>query len=436
MAEMMDAMELVRTLRQNQKGQGRRDSAARRAPADFHDLDGYDQMRLMKAASEEFDLPSPFFRQIDALSGANVQIAGQWCVNFASYDYLGLNGAAPVRAAAQDAIAQWGISANASRLVGGDKQFHADLEGRIADLYRAEAALAMVSGHATNVSTVRCLMGKGDLVLMDALIHNSVAEGVQSSGAAHLTFPHNDWAWIDQRLRDCRDQYRHVLIVTEGLFSMDGDSPDLARFVEVKKRHGAWLMIDEAHALGVLGPTGRGISEAQGVDPGAVDIWMGTLSKTLASCGGYIAGSSVLIDYLRFKSPGFVYSVGLSAPNAAAATIAIDQMIAHPENCARLRENGALFHDLARQARLDIGLAEGHAISPVVIGDSMKTVIASSRLLARGFNVLPILFPAVPEKQARLRYFLTAHHDADQIRDAVAATAEILDDLKTWQFRR
>ena len=450
MAETLDPGQLLDQLRQERRTRSEKPApvSARKAPPEsgrrappldapsFRDLEGYDQMRLMKAASEQFDLASPFFRTIDAVRGTMARIGGQWVSNFASYDYLGLNQEPAIRSAAQTAIDQWGVSANASRLVGGDKRFHGELEARLAALYQVDAALAMVSGHATNVSVVRTLVGAGDLVLMDALIHNSVAEGVRASGAAHLTFPHNDVDWIDRRLAACRDQYRHVLIVTEGLYSMDGDRPDLPRLTEIKSRHCAWLMVDEAHALGVLGETGRGSAEAHGIAGTDVDIWMGTLSKTLSSCGGYIAGSSVLIDYLRFKCPGFVYSVGLSAPNAAAASAAIDAMHNAPERVATLRDNGALFRRLAQDAGLDTGLSEGHAITPVVVGDSMRAVIVADQLLQAGFNVLPILFPAVPEKAARLRFFLTSGHDEQQIRDVIAATTAAMTMASTWNFRK
>lgn len=396
---------------------------------DFSTLPLFEQMRFQEAVGETLGIGSPFFREIDARDGALCQIDGEERINFASYDYLGLGGHPDVRRATVDAAEKWGVSSNASRLVGGERPYHAALERALATAYGVDAAVAMVSGHATNVTTIGAMLGPKDLVLMDQLIHNSISEGARLSGAARLTFPHNDFEWIDETLSRVRGRYERVLIVIEGLYSMDGDSPDLARFVEVKARHDAWLMVDEAHAFGVLGETGRGIAELQGVDPKSVEIWMGTLSKTLASCGGYICGSDALVSYLKHKAPGFVFSVGIAAPIAAAATAALEAMLAEPERVARLRANGLRFRDRAMAAGLDIGLTQGYAVSPVIIGDSPRAVVAADRIYRRGVNALPIIFPAVPEQQARIRYFLTSDHTDEQIDRAVDVTAEVVREL-------
>ncbi|MEL6791923.1 MAG: aminotransferase class I/II-fold pyridoxal phosphate-dependent enzyme, partial [Pseudomonadota bacterium] len=324
---------------------------------------------------------------------------------------------------------EWGVSANASRLVGGERPYHQALEQALADAYGVDDAICMVSGHATNVTTIGALLGPKDLILMDQLIHNSISEGARLSGAARLTFPHNDFDWVDETLSRVRGRYERVLIVVEGLYSMDGDFPDLAKFVEVKARHDAWLMVDEAHAFGVLGETGRGIAEMQDVDPKSVEIWMGTLSKTLAACGGYICGSEALIMYLKHKAPGFVFSVGLSAPVAAAAEAAVRAMLDEPWRVTKLRENGVRFRDTAAAAGLDIGLTQGYAVTPVIIGDSPRAVVAADRIYKRGVNALPIIFPAVPEQQARIRYFLTTDHTFDQIDEAIAVAADVVGGL-------
>lgn len=393
------------------------------AAHDFSDLPALKQMRLTKAVAEMTGLDSPFFRNHETLSATTTRIGAVDCTNFASYNYLGLNDHPAVRRAAREAVDAWGVSAGASRLVGGEHPYHRPLEQAIAEALGTEDCVVMVSGHATNVTTIGMLMGPRDLVLVDGLIHNSVMEGVRLSGAQRITFPHNDWDWVDDTLRRTRRQYDRVLIVVEGLYSMDGDSPDLARFVEVKARHGAWLMVDEAHSLGVLGAGGRGIAEAQGVDPGAVEIWMGTLSKTLASCGGYIAGPHNLTELLRYGAPGFVFSVGLAAPLAAAAHAALDAMLAEPERIARLARNGAHFRRLAIGAGLDTGFSEGHAVTPIIIGDSFRTAVIADDVMKAGVNALPIIAPAVPDKQARLRFFLTSEHTEAQIEHAVEVTA-------------
>ena len=436
-----DRAALVDRLRQVREARGKssakagkaKRAASRAAPApafDFSKLPGYEQIKYQEAAGQILGVKAPFFREIESRDGAACQMDGETRINFASYDYLGLGGHPKVRQAAIDAATEWGVSANASRLVGGERPYHRALESALAGAYGTESALAMVSGHATNVTTIGVLLGPKDLILMDQLIHNSIAEGARLSGAARLTFPHNDFAWVEETLSRVRGRYERVLIAVEGLYSMDGDFPDLAKFVEVKQRHNAWLMVDEAHAFGVLGDTGRGIAEMQGVDPGAVEIWMGTLSKTLASCGGYICGSESLIKFLKFKAPGFVFSVGLSAPAAATAAAAVEVMLDEPERVARLKANGHRFRDKAKEAGLDIGLTEGYAVTPVIIGDSPRAVVAADRLYERGVNALPIIFPAVPEREARIRFFLTSDHTDAQIDEAVAITREVVDGLK------
>jgi 7-keto-8-aminopelargonate synthetase-like enzyme len=210
---------------------------------------------------------------------------------------------------------------------------------------------------------------------------------------------------------------------------MDGDVPDLAGFVRLARLHDAWLMVDDAHGLGVVGATGKGAFEAACVDPAEVDIWMGTLSKTLCACGGYIAAKAELIDWLRHTAPGFVYSVGLPPPLAASAAAALDVMGEEPWRVAKLQANAALFRDLCRARGFDTGATAGLGIVPVILGSSVRAVRVSSALLERGVNALPIIFPAVPEKAARLRFFLSAEHEEAQLRAAVDALVAAADSV-------
>ncbi|MFZ5964215.1 aminotransferase class I/II-fold pyridoxal phosphate-dependent enzyme [Thalassococcus sp. BH17M4-6] len=398
-------------------------AAPRRVPFDFATHEKFSEISLARQAGAFLGVESPFFRNARAADGTRILIGDTWVENFAAYDYLGLNTCDAVRAAAAAAAREWGVSATASRLVGGERSLHSRLEEKLAAFLGTDAALTFVSGHATNVAVLRTLLGPRDLVLVDALAHNSIFEGIRASGAAHLTFPHNDWQWVDDQLETRRHSYDNVLIAIEGLYSMDGDAPDLAKFVEVKFRHEAWLLLDEAHSLGVLGDTGRGIAEEQGIDRSAIDVTMGTLSKTFASCGGLVAGSTALTDLLRYHAPGFVYSVGLSLPNTAAALAAVETLAREPERVGRLRELSRHFRRKATDLGLDCGLSDGFAIAPIIIGDSLKATKMSNALLEKGFNVLPVIAPAVPEKSARLRIFLTQDHGRgviDQLLDAVA----------------
>jgi 7-keto-8-aminopelargonate synthetase-like enzyme len=239
-------------------------------------------------------------------------------------------------------------------------------------------------------------------------------------------FPHNDWAALDAMLARVRSQHRRALIVIEGVYSADGDIPDLARFVEVKSRHHAMLMVDEAHSMGVLGITGRGISEHAGVDPRRVDIWMGTLSKSLASCGGYIAGSPQLVEYLKYTSPGFVYSVGITPSNAAAALAALRKLGAEPERVARLHRRSALFLALCAEAGLNTGASANTPVVPVIVGDSLRAARMAELLFADGINVQPMVAPSVPENQARLRFFIAATHTEGELHSAVQAVTRAL----------
>jgi 8-amino-7-oxononanoate synthase len=387
-------------------------------------LDGYREIELLRKAGEYLGIADPFFRVHDGIAGAETVIAGRRYANFASYDYLGLNGDKRICDAAKAAINRYGTTVSASRPVSGERPVHRELEEALARLYGCEDCVVMVSGHATNVTVIGNLLGRADLVLHDALIHNSIVEGAKLSGARRLSFPHLDHDAADRLLRERRPRDGNALIVIEGHYSMDGDVPDLPAFVAVARRHRAWLMVDEAHALGVIGPCGFGSAGRFGMDPGEVDIWMGTLSKSLVSCGGYIAGRAELIRYLKSAAPGFVYSVGMTPAAAAAALAALQVLREEPARVRRTNERAALFLRLAREAGLDTGGCVGASIVPVVTGSSIRAARLAEALFRRGVNVQPIMYPAVPERAARLRFFLTAAHGEAQIRDAVRMLSE------------
>lgn len=398
-------------------------------PAAFYRFDqhpAYLQLRLVNDGAERLGVANPFFKQHQGTAGATTQIDGQDYLNFSSYNYLGLCGHPAVNAAAKAAIDCYGTSVSASRLVSGERPIHRELERAIADTYGVEDCVTFVSGHATNVTTLGYLFGPKDLILHDALIHNSALQGALLSGAKRLPFPHNDWQALDDLLSQQRRQFERVLIVLEGLYSMDGDYPDLPKFIALKHKHRAFLMVDEAHSFGVLGARGHGIREHFGVDGKDVDIWMGTLSKALAGCGGYIAGERALVEHLKLAAPGFLYSVGLAPPLAAAALAALQQLNAEPQRVARLQQVSREFLQQAQAAGIDTGLAVGYAVVPAITGSSLKAARASEALFQRGINVQPIIYPAVPEKSARLRFFLSSQHSDAQIQQAVTTLAAVL----------
>ncbi len=417
-------MQLIQRLARRREGQ---EQAAAADPRGFGSIQNLRDWGLVRDAMDTLGIESPFFRVHEARAGSHSQIGSRPVINFGTYDYLGLNGDPRIAQAAGEAIARYGVSAGASRLVSGERPVHAELEGRLAAHYGAEAAVTFVSGHATNVTVIGHMMGPRDVIVHDAAIHNSCVEGARLSGARRVPFAHNDVAAAERELAAARRGAQRALLVIEGHYSMDGDVPDLAGFVRLAKQYDAWLMVDEAHALGVVGATGQGSFESAGVDPREVDIWMGTLSKTLCACGGYIAARRDLVDWLRHTAPGFVYSVGLSPPLAAAASAAYDAMRAEPWRVQKLQANARLFRDLARARGFDTGLSAGLGIVPVVLGSSVRAVRISDALLARGVNALPIVFPAVQEQAARLRYFLSAEHEEADIRTAVDALAAAAD---------
>ncbi|MGQ3302521.1 aminotransferase class I/II-fold pyridoxal phosphate-dependent enzyme [Reyranella sp.] len=397
-----------------------------RCEFDFTTLPEYETLKIWKAVGNLTRIGNPFYRLHDGRAGNTTSIDRRTIANFSSYDYLGLNGHPDVSAAAKTAIDRFGTSVSASRLSAGERQVHRDLESALARLSGTEDAIAFVSGHGTNVSVIGELLGPEDLIVADAVIHNSIVEGAKLSGAKRILCPHNDLDAFERALRLNRARYRRALIVVEGLYGMDGDVPDLAGLIKLKRRYNAWLMVDEAHATGALGRTGRGVAEEQGIDPAEVEIWMGTLSKTLAAAGGYIAGSRPLIELIRYTSPGFVYSVGLSPPVAAAAAAAVDVMMREPWRVAALRRNGRALLERARARGLDTGLSIGASVVPVIVGNSPQTIMLSERLLGRGFNVVPAVFPGVAENQARLRFFITSQHTLEQIDAVIDAVAEEL----------
>jgi 7-keto-8-aminopelargonate synthetase-like enzyme/NAD(P)-dependent dehydrogenase (short-subunit alcohol dehydrogenase family) len=358
----------------------------------------------------------PYFNVHERVTDNTSTIGGKEFINFSSYNYLGLSGDPDVNAAVNEAVARYGTSVSASRVASGEKPLHRELEEEISKFLGTEASIVLVGGHATNVAVIGHVVGPGDLVLHDSLAHDSIMGGAKLSGAKRLPFPHNDWRALDKKLAELRGQFKKVLIAIEGTYSMDGDIPELDRFIEVKKRWGCLMLVDEAHSLGVIGKTGRGIGELYGVNRADVEMWMGTLSKSTASCGGYIAGPKALIEYLKYTVPGFVYSVGISPPNAASALAAIRKLDAHPELVTQLQDRARTFLELCRARGINTGMSEGSAVVPCIVASSWDCLQLSQALNGRGINVQPILYPAVEEHLARLRFFITSKHTDEQLR--------------------
>jgi 8-amino-7-oxononanoate synthase len=375
---------------------------------------------------DDAGLVNPFLRASQGVRGRTSRIGGRDCVSFTSFDYLGLAGHPDVKRAAKEAIERFGCSASASRMVGGNNVLLDELDRALAEFLGVERATVFPCGYGTNASVFGHLFGADDLILYDELAHNSIVQGAVASKAGKRSFRHNDHRQLDGLLRDLRGKYRRVAVAIEGVYSMDGDYPDLPAFLEVKRRHDAILYVDEAHSIGTMGPDGRGICDHFGVDPAEGDLWMGTISKALGAGGGYLAGSERLVRYLGYTTPAFVFSTACSPPNAAAALEGLRVIRREPWRVTRLRERAELFLKLAADCDLDTGPSADTPVIPVIVGGSNRAILVSQMLLERGIDAQPILYPAVRESAARVRFFLTAEHTEDQIVRAVSALAEVV----------
>ena len=354
---------------------------------------------------------------------------GQEVLNFGSYNYAGMSGRPETIEAAIEATRKYGTSASGSRLLGGEKKLHQELEKAIAEWKHTEDAVVLVSGHATNVTIVGNFCGKGDLIVYDALAHNSIHEGCRMSDAVCKAFPHNDVNALEAILKQQRNNFAKVLIVIEGAYSMDGDIAPVPEIVAIKKRYGCFLMVDEAHSACVLGPTGGGVDEYFGLQPDDIDIKMGTLSKGLGTCGGYLAGRHCMIEYFRYQLPGFVFSVGMAPPLAGACLAAVKLLQNNPSIMEDLHRNIELFVSEAHKRGLDTCLAAHTAIIPVLIGNDEDAFELSVALGKKGVFVPPAVYPAVPRNSARLRFCVVSDHKPEQIIYALDTLMETADEL-------
>ncbi len=359
-----------------------------------------------------------YLQPIDVVAAESIARCGRF-VSFANYDYAGLGEDQRLKNAASKAALEQGIGAGASRLVGGSRAVHDALESDIADFLGVDDSISLVSGYLTNSSLIGHLLTKSDQVFVDDLSHNSIMVGAEMSRATVYRFAHNDLDDLAAQLERHRGKGKRALIVVEGLYSMDGDIPDLRRLVELRNRYDAWLLIDEAHSIGVLGETGRGISEHFGVDAREIDFIVGTLSKTFGASGGFIAGRQRVIDWLRFTLPAFVFSVGLSPAVAAAVREGLAILRAEPWRVRQLQDNARFFLDEARARGLDVGSAVGTAVVTIQFSSHQQCMVSASELLRQGYYAPPIPQLAVPKDRPRIRFFISALHKRSQITSAL-----------------
>lgn len=374
-------------------------------------------------------------REICSAQGAEIETGGRRVVNFSSNNYLGLANDPRLREAAIAAISEFGVGSGASRLISGTQSPHLRLEGALAKWKGTEAVLCFSSGYAAALGTIPALVSKGDVILLDKLCHASLIDGAKLSGAILRVFPHNHLDKLESHLQwSQREQAgKRILIVTESVFSMDGDRAPLRELIELKKRFGALLLLDEAHAVGVIGPNGRGLAAAENLNED-VDVQMGTLSKALGTSGGYICSSRNLIDWLINRARSFIYSTAPPPAIVAAALAAVD-FLASPEGEEHrllLQERIKLMRDLLLTSNVGRSNAANKlstlnsqrstfkeansAIFPWIVGDEQAAIDLASALQSEGFFVPAIRYPTVAKGAARLRITVTAAHDEDQIR--------------------
>ena len=353
--------------------------------------------------------------------GARVVVNGREMMMFASYSYLGLIGHPRINQAAKAAVDRYGTGTHGVRTLAGSLTLHSELEEMISHFKGTDDAITFSSGYATNLTTVSTLVGRHDTVFCDKLNHASIVDGCLLSGAKFVRFRHNDMQDLEERLQEAPSSGAR-LVVADAVFSMDGDIVDLPHVVDLCRRYHAWLMIDEAHSLGVLGETGRGIEEHFHM-PGVIDIKMGTLSKTIPSVGGYIAGARDLITYLRHQSRAYIFSAALPPAQAAAALEGFRVIEDEPWRVKAVQRNAAHFIKSVRGHGLDT-LRTETAIVPVLCGTDDRAFRMTSEAHKKSIFVLPVVSPAVPEGLARLRATVTAAHEPEEIEAASTVFAE------------
>lgn len=360
-------------------------------------------------------------RTLASPTGPTTVVDGRRCAVLSSNDYLDLARDPRVVAAAAQAAETWGAGSGGSRLTTGTQPPHVALERHLARFKGTEAALVYGSGYMANVGVVTALVGKGDAILSDELNHASIIDGCRLSGADVFVYRHNDMRDFARKLAACRE-HRRRLAVSDGVFSMDGDILDLPEFLAVCRRYDAFSMVDEAHATGVVGPTGRGLCERFGC--GRPDLLMGTLSKALGSSGGFVCASRLVVDYLRNRSRAFIFSTSPEAPAMAAADAALSVLEAEPDRVGRLRENVRFFCE--RLGDCGIDAKTDSAIVPIPVGDETAAVDAALALERRGFLIPAIRHPTVARGAARLRVAIMSSHDERTLRDAALAISQCL----------
>ena len=355
------------------------------------------------------------FRELKTLgssSGRDIEFGGRKYINFSSNNYLDLAGHPAVIAAAKKALDKYGAGGTSSRLIAGTLDIHSELEKKLASFKHCESSLVFPSGYQTNLGVISALAKEGDCVIMDKLNHASLWDGAKLSGARIFVYPHRDIAALEKVLKRAK-AYRRKLVVTDSVFSMDGDLAPLKEISELSKQYGAWTFVDEAHATGVFGDKGSGLVEHSGAGKD-IDIVMGTLSKALGSQGGFVCGKKLLIDYIVNFCRSFIYTTSLAPASCAAAIAALEIVEIEPERRKKLLLTASHLKKSLKGKGFDTGSSESQII-PLIAGSVERAAEISKKLLAEGIFAPAIRPPTVPENMSRIRFSLTAAHNEQDV---------------------
>jgi 8-amino-7-oxononanoate synthase len=359
----------------------------------------------------------PFQIPLEARTGPEVQADGHSMLMLSSYDYLGLIGDPRIDGAAIEAIKKYGTGTGGARLLTGTTDQHHRMEQDLAAFRGTEAAITFSSGYAANLAVIGALFGPADRVIMDALCHRSLTDACRFAGVQLQRFQHNDPESLQQEIENGPPANR-TLIITDGVFSMDGDICLLPEILEIKKKFGCFLLVDDSHATGVLGAHGRGVDEHFGIAANEVDIWTGSLAKAIPSTGGFVAGSQELSIFLQHASSPYIFSAALSPGSVAAIREGLCILAHEPERVARTAQNARFLRTGLRKLGYDTGLSET-AVIPVILKEEVTTALFARRLRDYGILAAPVLFPAVPQGSARLRLCVTAAHTQGHLEFAL-----------------
>jgi len=381
----------------------------------------YQEYTTMTWYYEKQKFPQNLFQPHVGGSDATVMLNGRQFINYSTYNYLALGNDERVKRAAMKAVEDFGVGTGSGRSITGEIDIHRTFEREVCDVLGTEDAVLSVGGYSTNAFTIGYLCRNQDLILYDELIHNSALIGCKITGARRIAFPHNDYAALEQLLKTHRANFERVFILVEGVYSMDGDIPDICRFIELKKKYQSLLMVDEAHSLGVIGSRGLGVTDYFGISGSQIDILFGSLSKSFGTCGGFVAGPKPLVAMLKYYAPGvLLYGASPTPANAAAALEALRVMIAEPDRALRLQQNAAYFIEQAQSVGLDTYRSRDSAVVPVMMRDSELALWMSVKLFEDGICTYPMMYPIVPRNKCRLRFFMNTNHTREQIDQTIS----------------